>query len=135
MDREAWRAAIHWVAKSRTRLSDWTELNWGSFPPCLIFMFLFSFSCLIALLSCSIKWYWDSRHPCLILDLGRNTYRFFPLITMVTLVLRSVCFTIRNDAFLFVQCFLFSSVNFAVFLHKFIKFVLKFNQQYLMLFS
>ena len=28
MDREAWRAAIHRVAKSQTRLSDWTELNW-----------------------------------------------------------------------------------------------------------
>ena len=28
MYREAWRAAIHGVAKSRTRLSDWTELNW-----------------------------------------------------------------------------------------------------------
>ena len=28
MDREAWRAVIHVVAKSRTRLSDWTELNW-----------------------------------------------------------------------------------------------------------
>ena len=28
MDREAWRAAIHWVAKSRTRLRDWTELKW-----------------------------------------------------------------------------------------------------------
>ena len=28
MDREAWRVAIHGVAKSRTRLSDWTELNW-----------------------------------------------------------------------------------------------------------
>ena len=27
MDREAWRAAIHGVAKCRTRLSDWTELN------------------------------------------------------------------------------------------------------------
>ena len=26
MDREAWRAAIHGVAKSRTRLSDYTEL-------------------------------------------------------------------------------------------------------------
>ena len=29
MDREAWRAAIHGVSKSRTRLSDWTELNWN----------------------------------------------------------------------------------------------------------
>ena len=28
MDREAWRATIHGVAKSQTRLSDWTELNW-----------------------------------------------------------------------------------------------------------
>jgi len=27
MDRKAWRAAIHGVAKSRTRLSDWTELK------------------------------------------------------------------------------------------------------------
>ena len=28
MDRKAWHAAIHGVANSRTRLSDWTELNW-----------------------------------------------------------------------------------------------------------
>ena len=28
MDREAWRAAIHGVAKSRTQLSNWIELNW-----------------------------------------------------------------------------------------------------------
>ena len=27
-DREAWRAAVHEVKKIRTRLSDWTELNW-----------------------------------------------------------------------------------------------------------
>ena len=49
MDREAWRAAIHGVAKSRTRLSDWTELMkqhrwlfWYYFPkiwyffPCFV---------------------------------------------------------------------------------------------------
>ena len=28
MDREAWHAAIHGVAKSLAQLSDWTELNW-----------------------------------------------------------------------------------------------------------
>ena len=28
MDREAWRAVVHGVTKSRTWLSDWTELNW-----------------------------------------------------------------------------------------------------------
>ena len=28
MDREAWHAVIHGVAKSQTRLSNWTELNW-----------------------------------------------------------------------------------------------------------
>ena len=31
MDREAWRAVIHGVAKSQTRLSDWTELNSTSY--------------------------------------------------------------------------------------------------------
>ena len=28
MDREAWYAAVHGLAKSRTELSNWTELNW-----------------------------------------------------------------------------------------------------------
>ena len=33
MDREAWHAVVHEVAKSRTRLSDWTELNkWVGWP-------------------------------------------------------------------------------------------------------
>ena len=33
MDREAWRAVIHGVAKSQTRLSDWPELNWDCSLP------------------------------------------------------------------------------------------------------
>ena len=42
MDREAWRAMIHGVAKSWTRLSDWTELNWCDVillktVPCTVF--------------------------------------------------------------------------------------------------
>ena len=35
MDREAWRAAVHGVVKSRTRLSDWTELKTESWAPSL----------------------------------------------------------------------------------------------------
>ena len=37
MDREAWHAAVHGVAKSRIRLSDWTELNlkWEKYVNCL----------------------------------------------------------------------------------------------------
>ena len=38
MDREAWHAAIHEVAKIRTWLSDWTELNWTEA--------IFAFTCL-----------------------------------------------------------------------------------------
>ena len=30
LDREAWHAAVHGVTKSRTHLSNWTELNWGT---------------------------------------------------------------------------------------------------------
>ena len=40
MDREAWRAAIHGVAKSRTRLSDWTELNWGRVTLIVLLIFI-----------------------------------------------------------------------------------------------
>ena len=35
MNREAWYATVHGVAKSRTWLSDWTELNWDKINSCL----------------------------------------------------------------------------------------------------
>ena len=53
MDREAWRAAIHGVAKSRTWLSDWTdwtELNWALSPFFLLGYCLPFSSVLISLL-------------------------------------------------------------------------------------
>ena len=53
MDREAWRAAVHGVAKSWTGLSDWDELNWmvresSNFPTSLPTLVIFCF---------------DSSHP------------------------------------------------------------------------
>ena len=42
MDRKAWRAAVHGVAKSWTQLSDWTEPTWGVHlsVPCLVCLFI-----------------------------------------------------------------------------------------------
>ena len=37
MDRGAWQATVHGVAKSWTRLSDWTELNWITLQYCIGF--------------------------------------------------------------------------------------------------
>ena len=41
MDRVAWRAAVHGVAKSCTRLSDWTELNWTWYISCYNSLFFY----------------------------------------------------------------------------------------------
>ena len=43
MDREAWRAAIHGVAKSRTRLSDWSELNRMGLDAMILVFWILSF--------------------------------------------------------------------------------------------
>ena len=55
MDREAWQAAIYGVAKSRTQLSNWTELNWTQCSH--------SFSCPASCLSNLILSWWSQTHP------------------------------------------------------------------------
>ena len=52
MDREAWRAAVHGVAKSRTWVSDWTELNW------YITIHFFFFLVVVLLFTDSLIWFW-----------------------------------------------------------------------------
>ena len=43
-DREAWSAAVHGVAKGRTRLSDWTELKWKKVETITVDQKIFPFS-------------------------------------------------------------------------------------------
>ena len=45
MDKEAWRAAIHGVAMSRTWLSDWNELNWTEESLCIVYILIMLDSC------------------------------------------------------------------------------------------
>ena len=54
VDREAWSTAVHGVAKSQTRLSNWTELNWifhCVYIPQLLYPFIFRWTS--RLLPCS----------------------------------------------------------------------------------
>ena len=46
MDREAWHAAVHGFTKSRTWLSNWTELNWTEYNKILFYILIFINACI-----------------------------------------------------------------------------------------
>ena len=80
MDREAWRAVIYGVAKSRTRLRDWTELNW----------FLVSVFCSIDLFICSFiktTLSWLLQLKVLKLDAVSPPALFFNIVSAILVVL------------------------------------------------
>ena len=62
MDREAWRAAIHGVAKSQTRLSDWSDLIWSEALPTQT-SFLSSLLSQVSNLNCTLKAFLSTPSP------------------------------------------------------------------------
>ena len=62
MDREAWRAAVHGVAKSRTRLSNWTELNGTWFtPPSIQQIYLSAYEVPDTVVGMGLLWFKGSK--------------------------------------------------------------------------
>ena len=70
MDGEAWNAVVHGATKSRTQLSNWTELNW--------------IACL-KLLHVVIKWDYDSHKVKWLVQALRSHVRFLALSLSLTL--------------------------------------------------
>ena len=66
MDREVWRAAIHGVAKSRTRVNDWTEVNWIALGCCV------GFCCTEVWISFKFACTWGSRAGLVVKSLPAN---------------------------------------------------------------
>ena len=86
MDSEAWRAVIHGVTKSRTWLSDWTELNWSVYI-CYSANFLVAFSV-----------FWSSN--CV------NSWSILNMNSFFTCMVCKYCLTCSKLPFHFVEGFL-----------------------------
>ena len=62
MDREAWRSAVHGVAKSRTQLSDWTELMTNELNFLLMSLVTILWSVCVCVCVCVCVWSDCSSH-------------------------------------------------------------------------
>ena len=59
MDREAWSATVHGVTNSRTRLSDWTELNWEMAQIIKLGFFFSNWDFKISMIKRFLKYNWE----------------------------------------------------------------------------
>ena len=102
MDREAWRAAIHGVAKSRTWLSDWTELNWTNSRKNIIQMLTFytTSRTVTPLVHWSKTcWTWDLAFYLIVMWLQRNSWTFKKFSKMGKIIkLIHHKFTVRTES-------------------------------------
>ena len=79
MDREAWPAAIHGVTKNRTRLSDWTELNWTCQVLLLFLLLLYHYHYFITLVCINGKsspWQMGFAEHCFMRSIFENAHKF-----------------------------------------------------------
>ena len=88
MDREAWRAAVHRVAKSRTWLSDWTELNFESVAleshPYSLYLDLPKHFLRIFRFKVVISSHTEASLPAILICFLCSFFFFFPSLTLAT---------------------------------------------------
>ena len=77
MDREAWHAAIHGVTKSRTRLSDWSDLIWWTWYICSLSTIEMEKNCLP----------YSSNHILLGIWMDYETFLFLLIFVLIYLIL------------------------------------------------
>ena len=108
MDREAWRAAVHGVAKSQTRLSDWTELNWWL----LILTQHEIYVVHIVSVHLFLLWYSISLHECITIYSSILVWRDFALFPVFTVTNKAIIFLMVSGALVQVLEEIYTDVKF-----------------------